>query len=38
MTLRLAAPPAFEADGELHRARDAEVAVGILPGALRFVV
>lgn len=32
------APPAFEADGELHRALNAEVQVSVRPQALRVVV
>lgn len=32
-----AAPPAFEADGELHQARAAEVEVSVRKGALRVV-
>jgi len=32
------APPAFEADGELHRARRAQVEVSVRPGALQVVV
>lgn len=33
--LRFAAPPMFQADGELHRARSATVTVRTLPAALR---
>jgi len=32
------APPSFEADGELHRARGAIVDVRVQPGALRVIV
>ena len=36
-TLRFAAPPRFQIDGELHDARGAEVRVECVPGALRIV-
>ena len=35
--LRFAAPPVFEADGELHRAATAEVRVRCAPAALRVI-
>jgi len=37
LTLRFAAPPLLEVDGDLHRARAPEVEVSCLPGALRVV-
>ena len=36
-TLRFAAPPRFQIDGELHDARSAEIRVECVPGALRLV-
>jgi diacylglycerol kinase (ATP) len=36
-TLRFAAPPCYETDGEYHRARDAELEVSCVPRALRVV-
>jgi diacylglycerol kinase (ATP) len=36
-TLRFAAPPAYETDGEYRRATSAELAVSCVPGALRVV-
>lgn len=37
MRLRFDAPPRFELDGDVRRARDAEVEVRVLPGALGVV-
>lgn len=37
LTLQFAEPPAFEADGELHQARGAIVAVHVRPAALAVV-
>ncbi len=37
LTLRFAAPPRFQIDGELHQARRREVEVEVVPGALRVV-
>ena len=36
--LRFAAPPAYETDGEWHRAASAELTVTSVPGALRVLV
>lgn len=36
-TLRFAAPPRFQVDGELHDARGVEIRVECVPGALRLV-
>jgi diacylglycerol kinase (ATP) len=36
-TLRFAAPPAYETDGEYNRATSAEIEVACVPGALRVV-
>jgi diacylglycerol kinase (ATP) len=36
--LRFEAPPAYETDGEWHRAASAELAVEAVPGALRVLV
>jgi diacylglycerol kinase (ATP) len=37
-SIRFAAPPRFDADGELHTARGSTVDVSCLPGRLRFAV
>lgn len=37
-SIRFAAPPRFDADGELHTARGPTVDVSCLPGRLRFAV
>jgi len=37
-TLRFAAPPAYETDGEYRRARSAELEIACVPRALRVVV
>jgi diacylglycerol kinase (ATP) len=37
-SIRFAAPPRFDADGELHTARASTVEVSCLPGRLRFAV
>ena len=37
LTLRFDAPPRFELDGDVRRARDREVVLSILPGALHVV-
>ena len=36
--LRFDAPPAYETDGDWHRARSAEIEVGTVPAALRVLV
>ena len=38
LTLRFAAPPSYETDGEWNRAKSAEVRVESVPGALRVLV
>jgi YegS/Rv2252/BmrU family lipid kinase len=37
LRLRFEAPPRFELDGEVRRARDREIELAVLPGALRVV-
>ena len=37
VTLEFRAPPLYDADGELHRAPGAEVALDVVPGALTLV-
>jgi diacylglycerol kinase family enzyme len=37
LTLRFDAPPRFELDGDVRRARDREIVLSILPGRLRVV-
>ena len=36
-TARFPTPPAYETDGEYHRARSAEIEIACVPGALRVV-
>ena len=38
LDLRFDAPPAYETDGEWHRAASADLTVEAVPGALRVLV